>query len=114
MTAVLLPERATRFPFPFPADSYRYSTNVEPARRPATTAAGSWGAGVLDVDADYGAELAVRREVLAADPGRCQQLPHMRVAAWDALTTLLPELAATLPRSRRCASTATAGAGATT
>jgi hypothetical protein len=97
VTALLLPERTTRFPFPFPTDSYRYSTNVEPARRVVPTAAGSWGAGVLDVDGEYAAELALRAEVLAADPTRCQQLPHMRVAAWDALTTLLPELAATLP-----------------
>jgi hypothetical protein len=97
VTAVLLPERTTRFPFPFATDSYRYSTNVEPARRVTPTAAGSWGAGVLDVDAEYPAELALRREVLAADPSRCSQLPHMRVAAWDALTTLLPELAEGLP-----------------
>ena len=62
-----------------------------------TTAAGGWGAGVLDVDDDYAADLAERRAVLAADPTRCQELPHMRVAAWDALTTLLPDLAAALP-----------------
>jgi hypothetical protein len=85
------------FPFPFPADSYRYSTNVEPARRRVATAAGSWGEQVIDVDAEYGAELALRREVLDRDPSRCQQLPHMRVAGWDALTTLLPELAAARP-----------------
>ncbi|WP_409330790.1 heme-dependent oxidative N-demethylase family protein [Trujillonella humicola] len=97
MTAVHPPERTARFPFPFATDSYRYSTDVEPARRPVRTAAGTWGAGLLDVDAGYAAELALRREILAADPARCQQLPHMRVAAWDALTTLLPELAATLP-----------------
>ncbi|MGY1743083.1 MULTISPECIES: heme-dependent oxidative N-demethylase family protein [unclassified Blastococcus] len=97
MTAAVLPERTARFPFPFAADAFRYSVNVEPARRVVATAAGSWGAGVLDVDADHAAELALRRDVLAADPGRCRQLPHMRVAAWDALTTLLPELAATLP-----------------
>ena len=92
-----LSARVARFPFPFATDSYRYSTNVEPARRPVTTAAGGWGAGVLDVDDDYVAELAVRRAVLAADPTRCQELPHMRVASWDALTTLLPELASTCP-----------------
>jgi hypothetical protein len=61
------------------------------------TAAGSWGEQVIDVDADYAAELALRREVLDRDPTRCQQLPHMRVAGWDALTTLLPELAAARP-----------------
>ena len=90
-------QRVARFPFPFPADSYRYATNVEPARRPVVTAAGVWGEHVLDVDDEYAAELALRREVLAADPTRCQQLPHMRVAAWDAVTTLLPELAAIRP-----------------
>lgn len=90
-------DRAARFPFPFPADRYRYSTNVEPARRPVTTAAGRWGEQILDVDADYAAELALRREVLGRDPGRCVALPHMRVAAWDALLTLLPELAAAHP-----------------
>jgi hypothetical protein len=90
-------DRMARFPFPFPADSYRYSTNVEPARRRVATAAGSWGEQVIDVDAEYGAELALRREVLDRDPSRCQQLPHMRVAGWDALTTLLPELAAARP-----------------
>jgi hypothetical protein len=92
-----LSARVARFPFPFATDSYRYSTNVEPARRPVTTAAGGWGAGVLDVDDDYAEELAERAAVLAADPTRCQELPHMRVASWDALTTLLPELAATCP-----------------
>ena len=97
MTATVLPERITRFPFPFPANTYRYSTNVEPARRPVATAAGAWGDRVLDVDGEYAAEVALRRDVLAADPTRCAQLPHMRVAAWDALITLLPELAATYP-----------------
>jgi hypothetical protein len=92
-----LTDRVARFPFPFPADSYRYSTNVEPARRPVVTAAGSWGEQVIDVDAEYGAELALRRAVLERDPTRCQQLPHMRVAGWDALITLLPELAAARP-----------------
>ncbi|MGY1685773.1 heme-dependent oxidative N-demethylase family protein [Geodermatophilus sp. SYSU D00867] len=92
-----LPPRVSRFPFPFPADAYRYATNVEPARRPVGTAAGTWGEHVIDVDDDYALELAVRRDVLAADPSRCAQLPHMRVAAWDALATLLAELAATRP-----------------
>ncbi len=31
----------TGFPFPFPEDRYRYSTNVEPAGTPSVTAAGS-------------------------------------------------------------------------
>lgn len=97
MTRAAAADRVADFPFPFASDTYRYATNVEPARRPVDTAAGTWGARVLDVDADYATELALRREVLAADPSRCQQLPHMRVAAWDALTTLLPELVAARP-----------------
>ena len=30
------------FPFPFPEDRYRYSTNVEPAEQPVVTPAGQW------------------------------------------------------------------------
>lgn len=97
MTSTLSGEGLRGFPFPFPADTYRYSTNVEPARRPVVTEAGGWGDRVWDIDAWYLADLAVRREVLARDPSRCQVLPHMRVAAWDALTSLLPDLAATHP-----------------
>ncbi|MFD2090997.1 heme-dependent oxidative N-demethylase family protein [Blastococcus deserti] len=97
MTLAPLTGRVAGFPFPFSSDSYRYATNVESARRAVVTAAGAWGAQLLDVDDDYASELALREEVLAADPSRCQQLPHMRVAAWDAVTTLLPELVAARP-----------------
>ncbi len=89
--------QVARFPFPFRADTHRYAVDVEPARRPVPTAAGTWGTGLLDLDDDAALDLALRREVLAADPGRCAVLPHMRVACWDALTTLLPELAAARP-----------------
>ena len=82
------------FPFPFPEDRYRYSTNVEPARAPVATPVGQWGATVLDVDGEYHHELAERRAILDADPGRHVVLPHMRVAAWDTLLTLMQELAA--------------------
>jgi dimethylamine monooxygenase subunit A len=81
------------FPFPFRADAYRYSTNVEPARVPVETEAGSWGAGLLDVDGEYCAELAERAAMLRRDPSRLQVLPHMRPACWDALHTVLGELA---------------------
>ncbi|MEU6036731.1 DUF3445 domain-containing protein [Actinomadura sp. NPDC047616] len=89
--------RIARFPFPFGSDTYRYTTNVEPARRRVATAAGAWGGPVIDVDDDYHAELAERRRVLARDPGRCVVLPHMRPAAWDALLFVLRELAAGHP-----------------
>ncbi|MEU7812506.1 DUF3445 domain-containing protein [Pseudonocardia sp. NPDC049154] len=98
MTLSVSPRLAT-FPFPFRADSYRYSTNVEPARVPVETEAGSWGAGILHLDEDYTGELAERRRILAVDPSRLQVLPHMRPAAWDALLTVLRELHAQHPES---------------
>ncbi|MEV6056485.1 DUF3445 domain-containing protein [Streptomyces sp. NPDC052107] len=98
MTVTALPARITRFPFPFRADSYRYSTNVEPARVPVVTEAGEWGGAILDVDAEYADELAQRERILAADPTRLTVLPHMRPACWDALHTVLRELAALHPQ----------------
>ncbi|MFF5011396.1 DUF3445 domain-containing protein [Streptomyces phaeochromogenes] len=88
-----LSPRITGFPFPFRTDTYRYSTNVEAARSPVATEAGGWGSGILDVDDEYAAELAARERILAADPSRLTVLPHMRPACWDALRTLLRELA---------------------
>ncbi|MET0820159.1 MAG: DUF3445 domain-containing protein [Aeromicrobium sp.] len=85
-------ELIERFPFPFPADHYRYSTNVEPARTPVQTSAGQWGDAVIDIDAEYERELAERRAILAADPSRHAVLPHMRPAAWDAMVTLMREM----------------------
>ena len=101
MTRTALPPRIAGFPFPFQADAYRYATNVEPARSPVETAAGSWGHGILDVDTEYTAELALRARILAADPRRLTVLPHMRPACWDALMTCLTELAAQYPESMR-------------
>lgn len=98
MTDTMLSAHLARFPFPFREDTYRYSTNVEPARQFVPTEAGGWGEHVLDVDAAYEAELAERERILRRDPSRCTVLPHMRVAAWDALLTVLGELAATYPR----------------
>lgn len=89
--------RIVRFPFPFPRDAYRYGTNVEPARRFVPTEAGGWGERLLDLDGEYRPELALRREILERDPSRCAVLPHMRIAAWDTLWTVLRELAATYP-----------------
>ncbi|MGP4046108.1 heme-dependent oxidative N-demethylase family protein [Streptomyces sp. 2A115] len=97
MTVTALPTRIAGFPFPFRADAYRYSTNVEPARLPVLTEAGEWGAWILDIDDEYADELAQRQRILAADPTRLTVLPHMRPACWDALHTLLRELAAQYP-----------------
>lgn len=87
----------TGFPFPFTADTYRYSTNVEPARTIVPTAAGQWGGAFVDIDTEYHSELAERARILAADPSRYTVLPHMRPAAWDAMVTVLGELARACP-----------------
>jgi hypothetical protein len=92
-----LPERITSFPFPFPTDSYRYSTNVEPAGGPRPTVAGSWGEHVLHVDEFYRADSAGCRALLATDPSRCQELPHMRPACWDAMAYVMAELHSARP-----------------
>lgn len=97
MTRTVLPARIAEFPFPFSADTYRYSTNVELARVPVPTEAGEWGSGILHLDEHYRAELAERARILRADPSRLEALPHMRAACWDALMTCLHELAAQRP-----------------
>ncbi|MGY1661479.1 heme-dependent oxidative N-demethylase family protein [Geodermatophilus sp. SYSU D00705] len=87
-----LPDRIASFPFPFPTDRYRYSTNVEPAGATHETAAGSWGEHVLHVDEYYGSDSAECAALLAADPARLQELPHMRPACWDAMLYVMGEL----------------------
>jgi hypothetical protein len=91
--APVLPERITRFPFPFSGDSYRYSANVEPARTSVETEAGAWGTHILDLDEHYLEELTERDGILNRDPSRLQALPHMRPAVWDAISTVLPIMA---------------------
>ncbi|MGV9709529.1 heme-dependent oxidative N-demethylase subunit alpha family protein [Gordonia sp. NPDC003424] len=93
------------FPFPFIDDQYRYSTNVEPAAHPVVTAAGQWGETVIDIDDEYHDELAERAAILDADPTRHAVLPHMRPAAWDAMVTIMRELALTNPNQMRLTST---------
>jgi hypothetical protein len=90
-----------RFAWPLDHDVYRPTTNVEPARRSVTTAAGSWGAHVVDVDDFYEDTIALRRSMFDADPRRCRYLAHMRPAVWDAVQYLLAELDETRPRSMR-------------
>lgn len=88
-----------RFAWPLDDDVYRPSTNVQPARRPVTTAAGTWGAAVVDVDEYYRDTIALRHRMFDDDPRRCRQLPHMRAAVWDAVEYLLTELAESHPAS---------------
>lgn len=91
------PDLLATFPFPFPADRYRYSTNVEPAGTAVATPTGQWGDRVIDVDSEYEGELAERASILAADPTRYAVLPHMRPACWDTMLTLMRELATAYP-----------------
>lgn len=91
------PDLVAGFPFPFPNETYRYSTNVEPARGAVPTPAGQWGTAVVDVDSEYAAELAERAEILRRDPSRYAVLPHMEVACWDAMLCLMRELALSYP-----------------
>ncbi|QYB07715.1 DUF3445 domain-containing protein [Rhodococcus sp. USK10] len=90
-------EDLARYPFPFPKDQYRYSTNVEPSGASTPTAAGSWGGHRIVVDRHYHRELAERDRILAADPSRHQCLPHMEAAAWDAMLTVMGDLAQGYP-----------------
>ncbi len=94
---VSAPDLVTEFPFPFTDDVYRYSTNVEPARGEVRTPVGSWGARVVHIDSEYEHELALRQQILEADPTRYAVLPHMRPACWDAMLFLMRELAAGYP-----------------
>jgi hypothetical protein len=83
-----------RFPFPFPEDAYRYVVNLEPHRRGGPTAAYD---AVFDTDEHYIAECRDRAITLAADPRRCQVLPHMEAAEWDTLELMMESLADDYP-----------------
>lgn len=81
------PAAIRRFPFPFDRDEYMYSVNMEPHR-----AAGpdhSVFQRRFDVDEHYVAEMQDRAITLSRDPGRCQSLPHMRLAGWDLLELIM-------------------------
>lgn len=95
------PTARQRFPFPFTEDRYRYSTNVEPAGQPVSTAAGAWGDVMVDIDEHYHDELTERAVILAADPSRHAVLPHMQPAAWDVMFTLMGQMARAYPESMR-------------
>ncbi len=89
----------SRLPWPFsPTErTFRYTVNVEPARRRVETPVGSWGEHVVDLGADYQEQMQLRREPLARDPGRRQVLTHMEPACWDMLLYLLRELVSARP-----------------
>lgn len=88
------PQAISRFPFPFPEDSYMYSVNIEPAtpREPGSVFA-HW----FDIDEHYLSEMAERAIVLEKDPARCLVMPHMAQAAWDTLEMLMTHLATDYP-----------------
>lgn len=93
----IAPDLIAGFPFPFAADAYRYSTNVEPAGSEVETPAGHWGGRVVDVDSEYLPELGERERILAADPTRYAVRPHMRAACWDTMVVLMRELSLAYP-----------------
>ena len=88
-----------RLPWPFPDtdETFRYSVNVEPAPRLTRTAAGQWGQHMVDLGDDYLEQVALRRAILDADPGRLQVLPHMGPASWDMLIHLMRSMAGSYP-----------------
>jgi hypothetical protein len=94
---VSAPDLVERFPFPFATDQYRYSTNVGPAGAVVPTPVGKWGDRVIDIDSEYEHELALREQILKEDPSRYAALPHMRVACWDAMLTLMGEMVKSYP-----------------
>lgn len=91
------PDLLSAFPFPFPANTYRYSTNVEPSGSAVSTPAGRWGDRCVDVDSEYEGELAERAVILSEHPDRYAVLPHMRTACWDTMLMLMRELAKSYP-----------------
>ncbi len=84
-----------RFPFPFHEDRYMYSVNIEPHLRGGPTAAYD---AVIDIDEHYIAECRERALTLAADPKRCQVLPHMMAAQWDTVELLMESLSTDYPK----------------
>jgi dimethylamine monooxygenase subunit A len=94
---VSAPDLLATFPFPFAADTYRYSTNIEPAGNTVRTHAGTWGERVIGIDSEYEHEIGERQRILAADPSRYAVLPHMRTACWDTMLALMTELATAYP-----------------
>ncbi len=87
-------EAIKRFPFPYPEDEYSYSVNIEQHNGGP---AGSVYEHTFDVDEHYLGEMADRSLVLAADPLRCQILPHMESASWDTLELIMESFSRDYP-----------------
>ncbi|MDV6271237.1 heme-dependent oxidative N-demethylase family protein [Rhodococcus globerulus] len=93
-------DHLSNLPWPFPDDmtSFRYTVNVDPARVPRPTTAGSWGHHLVDLGgSDYLTIMAERRHVLATDPERVKVRPGMELACWDLLVYYLRDLAHSYP-----------------
>jgi len=88
------PAAIQRFPFPFDRDEYMYAVNLEPH---TAGPVGSVFEFPIDVDEHYVSELRDSALVLAADPLRCQSLPHMDLAGWDLLELLMTNMASDYP-----------------
>jgi hypothetical protein len=71
-----------------------YAVNLEPHGGGGPS--GAYEA-MFDLDEHYLGEIAEREIVLRADPGRCQVLPHMHVAAWETLELLMRNFARDYP-----------------
>jgi hypothetical protein len=87
-------------PWPFAEDQeqFQYTVNVEPARVTKKTAAGEWGANIVDLGGDeYLHIMTERRRILDADPSRVQILPGMMPACWDLLMYYLRDLSVSHP-----------------
>jgi len=92
-----LPPELSDFPFPIAREAYRYSANLQPGGQRQATETGSWGEAVTRVGPDYEDFIAERARILAADPGRLIEVPHLRAAEWDTLLYLMRHLAAEHP-----------------
>jgi len=88
------PAAIKRFPFPYWEDKYRYSVNIEPH---VAGPKGSVYEFPFDIDEHYVSDMRDRALVLKEDPTRCQALPHMMLAQWDALELIMTSLARDYP-----------------
>src|ERR1700722_13535280 len=107
MTTTEYSEAVRRFPFPFPKDQYRYSTNLEPAGTVTITPVGEWGARQVDIDERYEGELVEGSRILVQDPSRYQCLAQMAPSARAAVLTLMRELAVGYPEQKSLLPTGT-------
>lgn len=88
------PSAIRRFPFPFAADTFMYSVNIEPH---TAGPQGSCYEFPIDVDENYIAECRERALCLATTSGRCLALPHMMPAQWDLLELIASSLSRDYP-----------------